>query len=141
MNAQDPDANKSVSWGAVMVVLALVLFLVAAGVIPTGGEVPVAPPMVVTMAGLVLAAGGVALMLPPNSRLRLALVAVLVAGFVAIGGWIAFYGTPGTISGGLSFLPRETNALLGRLVFGIGALISIAILFVVLRQLHGRPDA
>jgi len=89
----------------------------------------------------VLAAGGVALMLPPNSRLRLALVAVLVAGFVAIGGWIAFYGTPGTISGGLSFLPRETNALLGRLVFGIGALISIAILFVVLRQLHGRPDA
>ena len=135
------DANKSVPWGAFMVVLALVLFLVAAGVIPTGAEVLVAPPLVVTMAGLVLAAGGIALMLPPNSRLRLAMVAVLVAGFAAIGGWIAFNGNPDTISGGLTFLPPGINAVLGRLAFGIGSLVSIAILFVVLRQLRGGRDA
>ena len=80
-------------------------------------------------------------MLLPNSRLRLAMVAVLVAGFAAIGGWIAFNGNPDTISGGLTFLPPGINAVLGRLAFGIGSLVSIAILFVVLMIYWSRtPD-
>jgi hypothetical protein len=135
------EATRSVSWGVVVLIVALGLFFVAAGVIAPGSEVPVASPMVVAMAGLVLAAGGIALMLSSASRLRLALVAVMLAGFAAIGGWIAFNGTAETISGGVVFLTREENALLGRLAFGIGAVLSVLVLILVLRQLRGRPDA
>lgn len=135
------EATRSVFWGSVMLILALALFLVAAGVVPSGSEGRAAPLMVVAMAGLVLAAGGIALMLSSTSRLRLALVAVMLAGFAAIGGWIAFNGTAESISGGVSFLTREGNALLGRLTFGMGAVLSVLVLILVLRQLRGGPDA
>jgi len=135
------EATRSVFWGSVMLILALALFLVAAGVVPSGSEGRAAPMMVVAMAGLVLAAGGIALMLSSASRLRLALVAVMLAGFAAIGGWIAFDGTAETISGGVSFLTREENALLGRLTFGMGAVLSVLVLILVLRQLRGGSDA
>jgi hypothetical protein len=135
------ETTRSVSWGVVVLIVALGLFFVAAGVIAPGSEVPVASPMVVAMAGMVLAAGGIALMLSSTSRLRLPLVAVMLAGFAAIGGWIAFNGTAETISGGVAFLTREENALLGRLTFGMGAVLSVLVLFLVLRQLRGGPDA
>ncbi len=86
------------------------------------------------MAGLVFAAGGVALMLPPGSRVRMAMVAILVSGFAVLGAWVALTGSAETIEGGLFFLSRETNALLGRILFGLGSLISAVILIVVLRQ-------
>jgi len=135
------EATRSVFWGSVMLILALALFLVAAGVVPSGSEGRAAPLMVVAMAGMVLAAGGIALLLSSTSRLRLALVAVMLAGFAAIGGWIAFNGTAETISGGVAFLTREENALLGRLTFGMGAVLSVLVLILVLRQLRGGPDA
>ncbi len=124
-----------------MLLVGVSILLVAVGVAPVPDNPEYQPGFVVAMAGLVFAAGGVALMLPPGSRVRLASVAILVSGFAVIGAWAALRGSAETIEGGLFFLSRETNALLGRILFGFGSLISVIILVVVIRQLLGTSRA
>lgn len=133
--------DKSTWWGGLMLLTGVAILLVAAGVLPVPDAPENAPRVVLVMTGLVFAAGGVALMLPPGSRARLAMVAILVFGFVALGAWAALPGSAETIEGGLFFLSRETNALLGRILFGLGSLVSAVILVVVLRQLLGMSSA
>ncbi|MEE9207345.1 MAG: hypothetical protein V3U67_03045 [Gemmatimonadota bacterium] len=126
--------DRSVGWGALMLLVGVAFLLVAAELLPVPDDPANAPRAVLAMAGLVFAAGGVALILPPGSRARLAMVAILVSGFAVLGAWVALTGSAETIEGGLFFLSRETNALLGRILFGLGSLISAVILIVVLRQ-------
>lgn len=128
------EADRSIGWGALMLIVGATILLVAAGVIPVPDDPANAPRTVIAMAGLALSSGGAALMLPPASRLRLAMVALLVTAFSVIGAWAALTGSAETIEGGLIFFSRETNALLGRILFGFGSLVSVVILVVVLRQ-------
>ncbi|MEN8143770.1 MAG: hypothetical protein ABFS14_02360 [Gemmatimonadota bacterium] len=128
--------DRSIGWGAVMLVAGGAILLIATGVFPSPRNPANAPWFVLALAGIVFAAGGAALMLPPGSRVRLAMVAVLVAGFAVAGAWAAATGSADTITGGLFFLSRETNALLGRIVFGFGSAVSAVILVVIFRQLQ-----
>lgn len=50
-----------------------------------------------------------------------------------IGCWIAFYG--GDIQGGIPFIAEATNQVIGRIVFGIGAVITGLISIVAFREL------
>lgn len=52
-----------------------------------------------------------------------------------IGFWIIFYGDGENIQGGIPFIAETTNQLIGKFVFGIGAVISGLISIVAFREL------
>ena len=60
---------------------------------------------------------------------------VICLSFFIIGFWIAFYGED--IQGGIPFIAETTNQMIGRVVFGIGAVISGLISIVAFRELVG----
>ena len=59
--------------------------------------------------------------------------------FALVGIWVALLSDDEGFSGGLFFLSRESNVALGRWMFGLGALISLAI-FARAWYLYNRGD-
>ena len=62
-----------------------------------------------------------------NSKYNSLGAAVILVCFALCGGWVAFFASPESIEGGLLFLSQEANGVLGKAVFGSGALISAAL--------------
>lgn len=56
------------------------------------------------------------------------LATLLLAGFVAIGIWVALWGDSAQFSAGLPWLPEHINVLLNRGVFLFGAACSLALM-------------
>ncbi|MEM0963631.1 MAG: hypothetical protein AAGK21_13960, partial [Bacteroidota bacterium] len=92
--------------------------------------------------GLVFALGGLAILTPPQSRMRDAAALTIVLTFAILGGWVAIFSDPGQVEGGLPFLPRAVNEALGRGLFGFGSLISLALfVYGVRRLVRNAPEA
>jgi hypothetical protein len=89
---------------------------------------------VLFLVALVLTIGGVMMIAGRDSRLNDFLAAVLLLGMSSIGSWVAFFGSADGISGGLAFLPSELNVGLGRILFGLGALLCLAMAVYALRR-------
>lgn len=51
-----------------------------------------------------------------------------------IGFWIVFYGDAENIQGGIPFIAEATNQVIGRIVFGFGALITGLLAVVAFRE-------
>jgi hypothetical protein len=81
---------------------------------------------VLFLVAVVLSIGGVMMIIGRDSRLNDFLAAVLLLGMSSIGSWVAIFGSVDGISGGLVFLPSEWNVGLGRVLFGLGALLCLA---------------
>ena len=85
-----------------------------------------APPWVVVAAGLAFVIAGFMILLAAHSRVNDLLAAVLLLLFSVMGIWVSIFSPSEGFSGGLPFLSRELNIMLGRGLFGLGSLISIA---------------
>ncbi len=110
------------------------IMLVAAGIINVADENVHAPRWVLGLCGLVFLLGGLMIFAGAKSRFN-ALGATLICGsFGLVGAWIRFFSPDDSITGGLPFLSRSTNAAMGRWMFGAGALICFAIAWVALHQ-------
>lgn len=105
----------------------LVLLAMSTGLAGDRLPEPVVPRFVLALAGvLVCAAGGMAWF--RDDAIRNNGFAVVFLGVSAwIGFWVAFRGDPEHMSGGLPILPHEINMSLGRLAFGVGAVISTSL--------------
>lgn len=71
----------------------------------------------------------------PN-RLRSFLGGIICLSLSLMGFWIAFYGEG--IEGGIPFIAEATNQMIGRIMFGGGAVITGVLAIVAFRELFGK---
>lgn len=122
-------------WGLCLFCVALGLYpiLLATGVVePDPGQLH-APRWVVAVAGSIFVVLGLYLPFSGSKFSNNLFGALICLSFAAIGGWVALYAEPGSITGGIPFAPKGLNHLLGRGMFGFGALISLAMAVYALR--------
>jgi hypothetical protein len=144
MSAQQPATPRDIRWiGAVAAAAGLYFMLVGLGLLPVPGGLRNlhGPLWIVLLVGLAFfLAGGAVLVqvvgranaggdLPADAPLWMRIVQYLIgvmlfACFAMIGSWIAFGGGPRAFSGSFLFFDDVTNASIGRIAFGIGAVIT-----------------
>lgn len=117
------------------------IILLAAGVIPSDPSEFNAPPYVVALAGFVFFIAGVSMLGHAQSAWRSFCMIFLLAAMACIGLWVAFVADGGSISGGLPFLPQQVNAKLGKVVFGLGALVSSGIMILAVKDTRRRVSS
>ena len=81
--------------------------------------------MVIGLAGFAFVAVGGALLVDAGSAARAFWAMLILSCLAGIGLWVAFFGDAARISGGLPFLPQALNATIGKVMFGLGALITL----------------
>jgi len=107
---------------------------VSLGFFPADYLVLEAPRAVVLGAGAVLVLAGF-ILLARDHRASDSIASILLLTFAAIAGWVTFYAPEGTINRLLPFIPTEVNDALGRLLFGLGAIVSVGMALWALRRL------
>ena len=107
---------------------------VALGVIPVQQADLAAPRWVIAGAGLVFVFAGFMILLAHHSRANDLLAGVLLLLFGILGAWVSVFSSDEGFSGGLPFLVPELNVLVGRWVFGLGALICFVLCVYALRR-------
>jgi len=120
-------------WGWLCLVMGVMLILAAGGWIPAEQTPQQAPTIVLLITAVVIIIAGCMLLLDARQPLNDLLAALLLAGMGLIDAWAALFAPPGSISGGLPLLSSQANHTLGRLVFGLGALITWALAIYALR--------
>ncbi len=136
----DLSPGARIGLGLLMVALGVFPMLAAFDAGPLGRADINGPPWIGFVAGAIFAVGGV--MVAAGERLKdhplgFVLIVVLIAGFAAIGNWIAFGAGERACNvsiSGFSALPRNASDLACRGAFGMGALIMNGMLVVVLAQ-------
>ena len=123
-------------WALAIIALGAFVALMGLGVIPVDENNFNGPRWLTTVAGLVFVLGGSALLMKTigiseNTPIYLLPVALLVSGMAAIGLWVAFgpgeRGFDGSFGIASFFGYRKSGELIGRGVFGIGALLTTGI--------------
>ena len=107
---------------------------VSLGFFPAEYLVLEAPRMVVLGAAAVLVLAGF-MLLARDHRASDSIASILLLTIAAIAGWVTFYAPEGTINRLLPFIPTEVNEALGRLLFGVGAIVSVGMALWALRRL------
>jgi hypothetical protein len=129
-----PGKRSRLTLGVVCVALGCYPLSIALGVFPVGNARAAAPMWVVGLSGFVFLIGGCMLILAEHARVNDLLAGVLCMIFAVIGAWVSLFGPGEAFSGGLTFLSHEQSVLLGRWVFGFGALISVSIAIYAFRR-------
>jgi len=111
----------------------------ALGFIPVDDAELTAPRLVIGGAGLTFVVAGFMILLADYSRANNLLAGVLLLLFGIMGMWVAVLSSDDGFSGGLPFISEEVNILVGRWVFGIGALICFALCVYAFRLAASRP--
>ncbi len=114
-------------WGVACLAIACYPIALAVGYLPVDEARLTAPRWVIAGAGFSIAIAGFMILLAGYSRANDLLAGVLLLLFGVMGTWVSLFSSDEGFSGGLPFLSRELNILVGRWVFGIGALICFAL--------------
>jgi hypothetical protein len=111
--------------------------LVASGVLPmqTANDTPI---WVIWLIGVVFVIAGVMIFLRNHSRALDFFAAIILASFTLIGGWVSLFASPEGFSGGIPFLPYDTNVVLARVMFGLGALMCFGGFVYAVKRFVGR---
>ena len=141
-NSSDSRTSRPPAFlGWLMLLLGLYLLLAAVGVLPMDPQDVHAPYWVIGLCGFIVVLGGLMILLGHRARLNDAFAALFCYSGAAVGVWVALFSDPQQIAGGVPFLSREANAALGRVVFGFGAVISLAIAIYATRRAFGADHA
>ena len=112
--------------GILLLASGIVVVALAAGVFGDAAADESVPPYVLALAGVAICGAGGAAWFRNDPVLNNAFAAVFLAAFAWIGLYVAFFGDADRMSGGIPLLPRDANVGLGRILFGIGALITVS---------------
>lgn len=110
-----------------LIVTGVVIALIALGTIPVDPESIHAPNWIIGLLGLLFLGGGLATVANPRSSLASWSAGTMVISITIVSAWVALYGPSEQFSGDLPFLSRETNVTIARIVFGLVALLGLAI--------------
>ena len=127
----------------------LFIFLVCAGAgtfllllgldrLPSMNAQKQAPDTIIALCGFVFIAAGCMAAVGQGSRVNDLLAGLLCLAFAAIAAWVSFFSTSDGFSGGVPFLPRESNVKLARVVFGFSAAICLAISIWAFRRFFSK---
>jgi len=128
------------------IALALIAFacgtfalLVASGVLPmqTANDTPL---WVIGLVGLTFVTASVMIFMREHSRALDLFAALILASFALIAGWVTFFASPEGFSGGIPFLPNDTNVALARIIFGLGAILCFGAFLYALKRFFGSHD-
>lgn len=112
---------------------------VALGFIPVDDGELTAPRWIIAGAGLTFVVAGLMILFANHSRANDYLAGVLLLLFGALAMWVSVLSSEEGFSGGLPFLSPELNIVVGRWVFGFGALICFALSVYAFRRAANRP--
>lgn len=101
--------------------------LMGAGIIPIELQENEAPAWIITVCGVIFCVAAALTLRGQGAKFNQLLSAVLIALMGTIGAWVALFGDSGQMSGGINLLSDAGNITLGRVVFGLGALVCYAI--------------
>jgi hypothetical protein len=121
------SGRARLAYGLGCIALGCYPIAISLGLIPIDESGATARPWVIAGAGFAFVIAGFMILLAGHSRINDLLAGVLLALLAFTGTWISLFGTGEGFAGGLPFLSRELNILVGRWVIGIGALINFAL--------------
>ncbi len=81
---------------------------------------------IIGLAGVLFTSAGVVVIAPSQAIARIA-AGILVVGLSAIFAWVALFGEAQYFSGGLSIFSNATEVMIARVLFGLVAILGIAI--------------
>jgi hypothetical protein len=123
-----PRTNrKNLLFALLFIAVGAFIVAISAGWVPVDDADVNAPLWLLALVGGIFALAGVMVLYGRDSRVNDLLAAILMAAMGIIGGWVAVYSASGDISGGVFFLPRDMNVMLGRILFGSGSLICFGV--------------
>lgn len=100
----------------------------ASGLVSPSADAVRTPGWLVGIGGVVFLLAGVAIVFQHRPAVGWLAAIVMLGCAAAAGLWIALFADPADISGGVPLISDAANARLGRLVFGFGGLVSLALL-------------
>lgn len=124
-------------WGWLCIALGLFPLALALDLLPQDPARVQAPLWVLALCGIVFISGGCMILLGQHARLNDLLAGMIAFSFAAIGFWVALLAPVDGFSGGLFFLSREGNVMLGRWLFGGGAVMSLLLGVYALHRARG----
>ena len=119
--------GSRLAWGFGCIAIGCYPISIALGLFQLDETALSAPLWVVAGAGIVFVIAGLMILLAHHSRANDFLAGVLCFIFGAMGTWVSLFSSNDGFSGGLPILSHEQNIMLGRWVFGLGAVICFAI--------------
>ena len=134
MTAESGQRRPRLFWGIGLMITGIVYAAVSIGLFRVDESTIHVPGTILFLVSVVLIIGGMMMVAGRDSRLNDILAGGLLLAMAAIGGWVAIFGSPDRISGGLAFLPPEMNVGLARVLFGLGSIVSGAMSLVALRR-------
>ena len=119
--------TKSINrgWGWACILFGLYPIGAALGLLPIAQDGVHAPVWVLFLCGVIFAMGGCMILLGQHSRLNDLFAFVFSLAASTIGAWVALFGSSEQFSGGIPFVPYHINIMLGRILFGVGAIITL----------------
>ena len=135
MALQSKSANKAHSvYGWMCILIGLYPIALAFGFIELDNSTAHAPMWVIALCGIVFLIGGCMILLNQHTRLIDLLAALICLSFAAIGMWVSLFSPSEGFSGGIPFIPNQTNIMISRWVFGSGAVVSFLIFIYAVRR-------
>lgn len=126
-------------WGWLCVALGLFPLGIAFGLLPVDPDSVHAPPWVLALCGVVFISGGGLILLHRHRYLQHLFAGAITASFGLVGLWVALFAPDDGFSGGFLFVSDETNVAIARWLFGIGAVLALAIFAAAMFRI-GRGD-
>lgn len=136
---QSLSGRARLVYGGVCLLLGCYPIALALGLLPIDDAELTVPRWVIAGAGLTFIIAGFMILLANYSRGNDLLAGVLLFLFGVLGTWVSVLGPDDGFSGGLPFLSAELNIIVGRWVFGFGALICFALCVYAFRRAAARP--
>jgi len=135
---QSPKRSDWV-WGLLMISTGAAFLAASVGLIALAPSVSQPPRTILFLVSIIAITGGSLILIRGQTRGRDGLAGFMMLAFAAVGGWAAVWGPAQRISGGLPFLPPETNVVLARILFGAGALFCLALsAYAIRRSLNAK---
>jgi hypothetical protein len=116
------------------------ILLVGLGAIEVDPASVHAPMWVIGVAGMTFIGGGAALLFERHRLLANLGGLTVVTSLMTVAFWVAFNAPAEEIQGGIPFLSAETNGRIGKVLFGFGGFLCLALLLHGLRRLGQDPD-
>ena len=132
--SKETNARQRLVTGIVVIVIGVAIALVAVGMIPVDPRSINCPLWVLLLVGLLMVCGGLAALAGLGSTASTVLVGLAVTMMAVVFTWVAGWAPSDGISGGIPFLPPPWNRAVGRIAFGIGAVLIWALAVVIWRS-------
>lgn len=128
MTTQPTSQTTNNFLGTFSIVLGCFPMAVSVGILPADPATIYAPLWVLFACGFVFVVTGAMLIFGERyPRFNNFCAVIVTGGMGAIAGWIAIFSDAAGFSGGIPFIPRDLNILIGRGLIGFGAVLCWAI--------------